>query len=94
MTKTKVIVFISFALVLAAGAAIGLVAERALHRPRRPFEPFSELDLSAQQKEQMREIWSEPPERPGPAAFERREEIEREREEAILQAQYGDTQCD
>jgi Spy/CpxP family protein refolding chaperone len=83
VTKTKIIVLVSFALVFAAGTAVGILVQRSAPKPRHRPEPFAGLDLSAQQREQMREIWSERTGPGRPQMSERRRELEEEREEAF-----------
>ena len=83
MTKAKIIVLVSFALAFAAGTAVGVLVERSARGPRRRPEPFAGLDLSPQQAEQMRQIWSD---RTGPdrlQILELRRQLEEEREEAV-----------
>ena len=59
MTGNKVILFVSFVLAFAAGTALGVLvcwsADGSSHGP--VF--WRELDLTKEQREQMREIWSD-----------------------------------
>jgi len=87
VTKTKVIILVSFALVFAAGAAVGMLMERSGHRPPRrpgPFGGFSGLDLTPEQQEEVRLIWSEREEAEGPSMFERARQLEEEKRNAII----------
>jgi len=60
VTKTRIILLASFAVVFAAGVAVGLVADRS-SRPRHGSSWLAgELNLTPEQREKMREIWSQP----------------------------------
>ena len=84
MTKTKVIVLVSFLLTAAAGAAVGMLVSwpeaRHPHRPRLT----EELGLSAEQQEKMRKIWSEAMVPSGRHRGEDRRALAKERDEAIV----------
>lgn len=84
MTKTKVILFASFALVFAAGVAFGLVLRQPERPRRRRSHLSSELDLSPEQREQMREIWS-PVWRAWSEYRKRRRALQEERDVAVLE---------
>jgi len=58
VSRTRLLLIVSFVFVFAAGLALGFLAERARHRPHRPSWLGERLDLTAEQREQMREIWS------------------------------------
>ena len=59
MTKTKMILIVSFLVTAAAGIGVGMLVSwpkpRYAHRSRLARE----LNLSSEQQEQMRKIWSE-----------------------------------
>ncbi len=59
MTKTKVIVLVSFLAAFAAGTAVGLLVGRSAQTPRQRSWLSRELGLTPEQRDQMREIWSE-----------------------------------
>ncbi|MCD6417137.1 MAG: hypothetical protein J7M08_10655 [Planctomycetes bacterium] len=59
MTKTKVLIVLSLAVAFGAGLALGrLTAQIAPHRSRRSWLD-RELNLTPEQREQMKAIWSE-----------------------------------
>ena len=60
MSKTKAILLFCFASVFAAGVLVGAVARRAT-APRRERHSWlsQELDLTPDQRDQMRDIWSD-----------------------------------
>jgi Spy/CpxP family protein refolding chaperone len=98
MIRTKLVVGAAFALALCAGVAVGLVSARIpeqRHKPHGGGEPRSfladELNLSPQQREQMKAIWQDVARgrsSPGGGRDGRddRRRMERERNEAILAA--------
>jgi len=55
MTKTKLILLVCFAAALAAGVAAGMAFSRFSGRPHWRPDP---LNLTPEQREQMRQIWS------------------------------------
>lgn len=88
MTKTKIILALTFLLVFAAGAVVGTVRQRIAVGPHGPEDRGSwiskELNLSPEQREQMRTIWSELS--PGTREREhgdKRREFQRHRDDAI-----------
>ncbi|MFB3891269.1 MAG: hypothetical protein ACE15C_04515 [Phycisphaerae bacterium] len=82
MTKTRVVLSLSFSLAFAAGLSLGVL----IARPARTAQPQSrlaaELNLNAEQQEKMRGIWEE-----AQASFrqygERRMALSQEREQNI-----------
>jgi Spy/CpxP family protein refolding chaperone len=83
VTKTKVILLVSFAVVFAAGAAMGRLLAPQERERRRGFGPAEELGLTPEQGEQMRAIWSEVFSRLRKEHGNRRQELARERGEAV-----------
>jgi len=83
MTKTRLIVFVCFCAAFAAGAAVGTALTRSGAKPRRGSWLGRELNLTAEQKERMREIWSEAMGTSRRQQRERRRKIREERDEAI-----------
>lgn len=82
MTRTKIALLLSFALVFAAGVVVGRVAWR--RPPGRHRSWLSdELNLTAEQREQMREIWSETMRGPGAEHGGSRRALAEKREEAV-----------
>jgi Spy/CpxP family protein refolding chaperone len=84
VTRTKIALLISFGLVFAAGAVVGHLAwrwRRPTHRRRSWLS--EELDLTSEQREQMREIWSDAMSGLGPELGQRRRELAEERERAV-----------
>ncbi|HOD81782.1 MAG: hypothetical protein BWX88_03051 [Planctomycetes bacterium ADurb.Bin126] len=61
MIKTRLILAVAFVLVFAAGGSLGLVLARKPAPPERGPGSWltQELNLSAEQREQMKKIWSE-----------------------------------
>jgi len=84
VTKTRIVMLVSFAVVFAAGMAAGLLLARSARPAHRRSWLTSELDLTSEQREQMREIWSWPdPRSPMRSPFERRRAIREWRDEAV-----------
>ena len=74
----------SFAVVFAAGVAVGLVLAWSARASHRRSWLAGELDLTPQQREQMREIWSQPDQRAQMRShFERSRAIREQRDEAL-----------
>jgi Spy/CpxP family protein refolding chaperone len=94
MTRTKAILAAAFLLAFAAGTSVGLFASRPavsqpLPRPAGPRggpESFlaRELNLSKDQQEQMRKIWSEVMGPGGRGPFDRRSALAQDRDQAVL----------
>ncbi len=83
MTRTRVALLLSFVLVLAAGFAVGRLSARAQRRGGRDSWLGRELDLTGEQREQMRAIWSEVMGRLHRDRGERRRELAAERDRAV-----------
>jgi Spy/CpxP family protein refolding chaperone len=83
MSRVKMILTIGFVLALGAGAAVGMLAGRLpqAHQPRSWLG--DELNLSAEQREQMRAIWQDVSKNRA-RDFEHRRTLDRERNEAIV----------
>ncbi|MFI5337566.1 MAG: Spy/CpxP family protein refolding chaperone [Opitutales bacterium] len=93
---TKLVVIAGFVIAFAAGLAVGLFRREsqaspaaptaAQTRPSRPDRSWlvNELNLTAQQEEQMRQIWSATAQWSGRQTEERRRQYRKERDEAIL----------
>lgn len=86
----KAILVIGFIIAFAAGMVIGLeVRRQAVAAPatrptgRGPGFLTAELNLSPEQQEQMKQIWSETAHRGGRDQEEKRRQIRKERDEAI-----------
>lgn len=83
MTKTKMLLILSFAVTFAAGAAVGILASRPGHPPRKPSWLTAELNLTDQQRDQMRDIWSEVMRTGGRNEREQRKALSQQRDQAI-----------
>lgn len=84
MTKTRILIIVCFLVAFAAGISGGLVVGR---RPgRRGPPPFlvQQLDLTPEQAEQVRDIWSEARDSLRASLMARREALEQVREGAML----------
>lgn len=89
MSKTKIILAVTFLLVFAAGAVVGTVRQRVAVGPHGPDDRGSwitkELGLNPEQRDQMRRIWSEQ----GPSGgrdrehWDKRREYQHQRDDAI-----------
>ena len=84
MTKTKVILIVSCLVVFAAGASLGALLTRS--RPTRQDHSWlaAELNLTAEQRDQIRKIWSETMGSVFRNQSERRGAVTQERDQAIL----------
>jgi Spy/CpxP family protein refolding chaperone len=89
MTKTRIIVIVGFLIAFGAGAVVGLQLRttpvRATEQPmqeQRPSWLRSELNLTAEQNEQMKNIW-EGLHNSGRGYEDRRRRLRDERDEAI-----------
>jgi Spy/CpxP family protein refolding chaperone len=86
---TRLIVMMCFMVAFAAGLTVGIESQRPQEpkesRSRRCGALSSELNLTADQQEQMHQIWSETARRGGREREDRRRELWRERDEAIRQ---------
>ena len=85
MIKTRLALIVAFILAIAAGGSVGLVADRAFGRADRGSWLGRKLDLTAEQREQMRRVWSEAMRSARTDVFEQRIELGRERHEKIQQ---------
>ncbi len=83
MTKAKVLLIVAFVVTFAAGGAIGLLMSEPEHRRRGPSWLTAELGLTDQQRDRMREIWSEAMRAGGSDRWERRKALARSRDEAV-----------
>jgi len=83
MTKTRIIVVVCFCLAFAAGGAAGFAFSRFVLRPERRSHLADELNLTSEQSEKMRKIWSEVMGKLRQRRREKREAIRKERDEAV-----------
>ncbi len=83
MSKTKLILIVCFCAALAAGLAAGVALRRAFGPPPRPPTLEERLNLTPQQRDQMRQIWSGVMRGPGQQRG-RHEELLRERDAAVV----------
>lgn len=80
MTRFKVILFVSFLLTFVAGTSLGLLTSWPKSRSPHRSRLWRELNLSEEQRNQMREIWSEVM----GSRREKRRTLARERDEDIV----------
>lgn len=84
--KLKMLLAVTFAALFLAGGAVGLLAGRSgKDREREPFSLVKDLDLTKDQQDEMRRIWTETMRAARSFERERRGELREWREEAILQ---------
>lgn len=83
MTKAKLIVLACFCASFAAGVAAGLAWSRLAPKPHRDSWLARELDLTPQQREQMKRIWSSAMGTLRQQHREQRRAIRQERDKAI-----------
>jgi Spy/CpxP family protein refolding chaperone len=85
VTRTRILVVLAFVVTFAAGIALGAAVGRTAqhHRADGPSWLARQLDLTPQQQEQMREIWSTVRQNSMRAYGERRRAIQDEREQAV-----------
>src|SRR3982751_1726217 len=84
MSRTRTILGLTFVLVLAAGAVVGMVRQRVVvreHGPDRGGVLSKELGLTSEQQQQMSAIWSEMGRDRDHG--DRRREYQKQREDAI-----------
>jgi Spy/CpxP family protein refolding chaperone len=83
MSRVKMVLTIAFVLAMGAGVAVGMLSARLpqTHQPRSWLG--DELNLSPEQREQMRAIWQDVSKSRG-RDWERRRALEKERNEAIV----------
>lgn len=84
MTKAKAIILISFILIFAAGAAVGVSVQRSGERPRHRPGLFGGLDLTPEQREEVQRIWFGQTGPDRPHMFDQVRRLEEEREQAVL----------
>ncbi len=84
MKKAKLVLILSLAVVFAAGLALGVLVGRLRDEGGRPSWLTRRLDLTAQQREQMHEIWSEVMRGDGRSHWERVQELRKQREDALM----------
>lgn len=82
--KTKLLLVVSFLGVFSAGVATGLVTAKPAPRPHEHSWLMSELNLTSQQREQMRKIWSETVEASMRQRGEQRRGLADERDKAVV----------
>jgi len=80
MTKTKLVLLVCFIATLAAGIAAGMAFSGPNRRPHPRPDP---LNLSPEQREKMRQIWSSV-ESKSRAGREQMDALRKEREEAVI----------
>lgn len=83
MNRARMVLIVCFCAAMFAGFAVGFALPRHPDRPDRRSWLSDELNLSPEQREQMREIWSEATDAMRSLHRERRRELRRERDEAI-----------
>lgn len=83
MTKAKIMICACVVLAFAAGVSVGMLVMRS----KGPHEPGSwlsrELNLTSQQQEQMRQIWSDIMRTAGEQHWQRGRELQEERDKAV-----------
>jgi Spy/CpxP family protein refolding chaperone len=84
MTRTKVILLLSFLLVFAAGISLGVLLTRWGRHGRPRSWLTTELNLTRDQQDQMRKIWSEVMGASSRQHAERRSALMQQRDQAIL----------
>jgi Spy/CpxP family protein refolding chaperone len=83
MSRVKMILTIAFVLAMGAGVAVGMLSAR-IPQTRQPRSWLGdELNLSPEQRDQMRTIWQDVSKN-RPRDGERRRALEKERNEAII----------
>ena len=83
MTKARVMMLACFLVAFAAGTALGLLVGRPALAPHSRSRLSRELDLTPQQREQMRQIWSDVMRSAPQDEYERRQALRTQRDEAI-----------
>ena len=84
MTKTKMILIVSFLVTAAAGIGVGMLVSWPNPRYARRSRLARELNLSSEQQEQMRKIWSEVRGFRGGRTGENRRALTQERDKAMI----------
>jgi len=85
MTRTRVILLVSFLMVFAAGVALGTLVAATTHLSTRQSYLSRKLDLTPEQRQQVQEIWSGAVNVGRQRPAERRKAIRKEHEEAVRQ---------
>jgi Spy/CpxP family protein refolding chaperone len=83
MTKTKILLVVVFLVTFAAGAVAGRLSWESGSRPPRPSFLAAELDLTADQREQMHKIWTEVMDEGGRRQWDQRRVLGQDRDAAI-----------
>lgn len=84
MTRTRWIVVVSFCLAFVAGALAGYAASRIKPaRPERGSWIADELNLTSEQRERMKAIWSEAHEAMQHLGRDRRRQLRQQRDQAV-----------
>ena len=83
MNKARVTIAVSFLLAFAAGTTVGILVGRSANIHGRSSWLARELALTAAQREQMREIWSELTGTMRRQQRQEREVLQKEREDAV-----------
>jgi Spy/CpxP family protein refolding chaperone len=83
MSKSGVVLILSFVMVFAAGVAGGFVVQRSAPPPRREPWLSKELGLTPKQQEQMRAIWSQDERQPMGQSFEQMRAVREWRDKAV-----------
>ena len=83
MTRFKAFILVCFCLAFLAGVSTGVLWNRMAKKPRGPSWIERELDLTPEQREQMREIWFSAMGRGRQQQREQRRIIREERDKAI-----------
>lgn len=86
MTRTKIILFVAFLLMFAAGGSVGVLVAHSSPPPPPPHESWwmSELNLTPEQREQMRAIWEDAMGSSFRTEGDRRAALQQERENAVM----------
>jgi Spy/CpxP family protein refolding chaperone len=88
MTKSKLITVLAFLVVFLAGASVGMVRRHAETLPQESHDPLRDLNLTAPQRDQMRQIWDDVTKRRPPR--EAYEKIDHERDAKIAALLSGE----
>jgi len=92
-SKTRLMLVVAFVLALGGGVVLGLAAGRrpvpgavvpAAHPPGEHSWLADQLDLTTDQRERMKDIWSTLVQGPAQANRDRRRQVEKERDEALV----------